>query len=254
MTNLNRSLVILADGQPITGYRHARLTGSDALGLVPTFFTLRIWNLSDSDLNLLLSSGQLTVLHEDSALAFGTICDLYRETVPEGKLTTIVLSAALPLWEAPINYSVAAGETVSETVRWLLDASGTGISLLSFPGTDPVRSRTQVFFGRAAECITDALSAASARCCLTPSGLCVIPAEGLPVSMTLTEKDLLEAPARTGSGRLVLRTAVTGWPLGKTVSVNWKGLTWTGLVTERSVDADNLEGNWQAGITMEVNL
>ena len=37
-------------------------------------------------------------------------------------------------------------------------ASGTGIQLLSFPGEDPVSTRGQVFFGRAAECIEEALT------------------------------------------------------------------------------------------------
>ena len=43
-----------------------------------------------------------------------------------------------------------------------------------------------------------------------------------------------------------------GWPLGKQVSVTWKGQNLEGLVTERSVDADTMEGNWQSEIMIEV--
>ena len=99
-----------------------------------------------------------------------------------------------------------------------------------------------------------ALSAAGARACLAPSGLCVIPSSGLPVSMTLTEHDLTDVPVRAGSNLLVLRTKVAGWPLGKTVSVQWQGETAEGLVTERSVDADSAEGSWETEILMEVKL
>ena len=174
--------------------------------------------------------------------------------MPEGTVTEVLFSAGLRLWEAPVSLSVEAGVTVSETVRRILSDSGTGLPLLSFPGEDPVRARGQAFSGRAAECVVSALSAADARACLTPSGLCVIPSSGLPVSMTLTEHDLTDVPVRAGSNLLVLRTKVAGWPLGKTVSVQWQGETAEGLVTERSVDADSAEGSWETEILMEVKL
>ena len=251
-TDLSRKLVITADGEKVTAFNHARLTGLDAIGLQPLPFTLRLWNLSDSDYYLLSAAKEISVMHEDSVLAAGEISDICRGAVPEGTVTEIVFSAGLRLWEAPVSLTVEAGVKVSETVRRILDASGTGITLLSFPGDDPVRTRGQAFFGRAAECVQTALSAAKARCCLTPSGLCVIPAEGLPVSMELTEEDLIDAPSRTGDRLLILRTKVTGWPLGKMVSVTWKGETAEGLVTMRSVDADNMEGNWQAELIIDL--
>jgi hypothetical protein len=57
-----------------------------------------------------------------------------------------------------VSVDVESGASVSETVRRLLEASGTGLQLLSFPGEDPVSTRGQAFFGRAAECIIEALS------------------------------------------------------------------------------------------------
>ena len=72
--------------------------------------------------------------------------------------------------------------------------------------------------------------------------------------MTLTEEDLIDAPVRTGTHLMLLRTGVTGWPLGKTVTVRWKGTAVNGLVVGRSVDADNLEGNWLSELLMEVQL
>ena len=252
MNDLFRKLTILADGEPLIGFRHVRLSGVDTIGLYPMPFTLRIWNLADSDYWRLVAAKEVTVLPEDSILAAGMISDLCRSAVQEGMMTEIVFSAGLQLWEAPVSLSVESGVSVSETVRRILETSGTGITLLSFPGEDPVRSRGQVFSDRAAECVEIALSAAKARCCLTPSGLCVIPASGLPVSMELTEKDLIDAPSRAGNGLRILRTRVTGWLPGKMVTVNWKGESFSGLVTERSIDADNMEGNWQAELIIEV--
>ena len=254
MTDLSRELTVYADDEPIIGFRRARLYGKDAIGLYPMPFTLQIWNLSSSDYYLLCAAREISVGHLDSVLASGRIADICKYPVPEGMLTEIVFSAGLMLWESSVNLSLEAGASVSETVRQILDETGAGIPLLSFPGNDPVRTRGQVFSGRAAECVEIALSAASARCFLTLSGLCVIPSSGLPVSMELTEADLIDEPVLAGNRLVILRTKVIGWPLGKQVSVSWKGQRVEGLVVERSVDADNMEGNWQTELMIEVGL
>ena len=248
---LSRALSVYADGQALVGFRHAYLSGRDALGLYPMPFILRLWNLADSDYHMLRAAAGISVMHGQSVLAAGRVSDVYLRLVPEGKITEVVFAAGLGLWEAPVSLSVEAGVSVSETVRQILSASGTGIPLLSFPGPDPLRSRGQAFYGRAAECIEEALSAAGARGYLIESGLCVVPAEGLPVSMELSSADLLSDPVFVGSGQLLLRTRITGWPLGKGIRVKWKDGSQEGLVLERSVEADNLEGKWESEMLME---
>ena len=248
---LSRALSVYADGKALVGFRHAYLSGRDALGLYPMPFTLRLWNLADSDYHALCAAKNLSVRHDDSILASGKISDVYLSLVPEGKITEVVFAAGLGLWETPVSLSVEAGVSVSGTVRQILSASGTGIPLLSFPGEDPVRSRGQAFYGRAAECIEEALMAAGARGYLTESGLCVVPAEGLPVSMDLSSADLLSDPVFVGNRQMLLRTRITGWPLGKGVRVKWKDGSQEGLVLERSVNADNLEGKWESEMLVE---
>jgi len=236
---------VLADGVSLGGFVRARLTGRDALGLFPMPFTLQVWNLSEEDYLALVSAKVLSIRNGDSVLASGSVSDTCRRTVAEGTITEVVFSAGLRLWEASVSLSVESGVSVSETVRRILSASGTGIRLLFFPRPDPVRIRGQAFCGRAAECIEEALSAAGARGYLTEAGLCIAPAEGLPVSMELSADDLLDEPVAVGDGLLLLRTRVTGWLLGKQVSVKWEGGSAEGLIVERSVDADTAEGNWQ---------
>ena len=254
MPDFSRELSVFADGGEVTGFSHVRLTGRDCIGLFPMPFTLRLWNLPDSGMQQLAAAKEITVLREDSILAAGQTADVCRMTGSEGAVTEVVFSAGLRLWEVPVSLSVEAGVSVSETVRRILEASGTGIPLLAFPGENPVRTRGQAFFGRAAECIASALSGTGARGCLVPSGLCVIPSSGLPESVTLTEADLTDAPVRTGEKLMILRTRVTGWPLGKTVSVRWNGESAEGLVIERSVDAENMEGSWLCELLIEVRM
>ena len=252
MSDLSRELAVLADGGKVTGFSRARLTGRDCIGLYPMPFTLRLWNLPAEERGRLAAAKEISVMHGDSLLACGTVCDTCRYSVPEGSVTEVAFSAGIRLWEASVSLSVEAGVTVSETLRRILAASGTGISLLSFPGEGPVQTRGQAFSGRAAECAETALSAAGARGFLAPSGLCVIPASGLPVSMSLAEKDLLDEPVRVGKNLLLLRTKPVGWLPGKTVSVKWKDGSAEGSVRERSVDADNMEGNWHSELLLEV--
>jgi hypothetical protein len=252
MTDLNRSLTVLADGEPVKGFRRAWLTGRDALGLLPLPFVLRVWNLSDDGYYALFAAKQVSVLRKDSVLASGKVSSVYRRTVPEGTVTEIAFSPGLSLWEAQVSLSVEAGVTVSETVNRILESSGTGIPLLSFPGNDQVFSRPQAFFGRAAECVNEALSAAKARGYLTEAGLGIVPEGGLPDSLVLTASDLLDEPVRVGN-LAILRTRPVGWPLGKMVSVTWKGESFEGLVMERSVDADTMEGKWEAEMLIKLN-
>ena len=165
-------------------------------------------------------------------------------------ITHVAISPGLNLWEAPVSLSVEAGVTVSETVRRLLNASGTGIQLLSFPDVDPVMTRGQAFFGRAAECIEEVLGKVGSSCCLVPSGLCVIPKNGLPIIMVLTEEDLTDVPSFNCGGEMVLRTKPAGWTLGKGVKVIYGGTVTRGLITERMLNLDTGEGPWRVELVV----
>ena len=279
---MNRTLTILADGVPVTGYARAKLIGTERLGLYPSLFMLDLWNLSEDDYLLLSRCKVVTVMHRKSMLVSGSMSDVFRdrrsgtflpgaaarsplETVhwtvsralrtPRGRLdgsmiTHVAISPGLNLWEASVSLSVEAGVTVSETVRRLLQASGTGIQLLSFPDVDLVMSRGQAFFGRAAECIEEVLGKVGASCCLVPSGLCVIPKNGLPIIMVLTEEDLTDVPSFNCGGDMVLRTEPAGWTLGKGIKVICGRTVTKGLITERMLNLDTGEGPWRVELVV----
>ena len=248
---MNRTLIILADGEPVTGYARARLLGTERLGLYPSMFMLHLWNVAEEDYLALSRSREVTVLHEDVVLVSGTVSDAFRSRGKSGTEAHVAIAPGLKLWEAPVSLDVEAGVTVSETVQRLLDASGTGIQLLSFPGEDPVVSRGQAFFGRAAECIEEALGKTGAGCCLVPSGLCVVPKEGLPVSMVLTEEDLMDVPSFNCGGDMVLRTGPVGWTLGKGVEVRYGETVNRGLITERRLNLDTGDGAWRVELIVQ---
>ena len=252
INRMDRTLTIMADGEPVTGYARARLLGTEKLGLYPSLFMLHLWNVAEEDYLALSRSREVTVLHEDVVLVSGTVSDAFRSKGKSGTEAHVAIAPGLKLWEAPVSLDVEAGVTVSETIRQLLEASGTEIQLLSFPGEDPVVSRGQAFFGRAAECIEEALGKAGARCCQIPSGLCVVPKEGLPVSMVLTEEDLTDVPSFNCGGDMVVRTGPARWTLGKGVEVRYGGTVSRGLISERMINLDTGDGAWRAELVIEI--
>jgi len=249
-----RELKVFADGIPFAAGSRFRLSGKTAVGLFPSLFTLEAWNLKEEESFQLSNTKEIAVCREDACLAYGKVSDVFRQTVPEGTVTVAAFSLGLDLWEAPVSLSVEAGVSVSGTVRRLLEASGTGIRLLSFPGSDPVSVRGRAFLGRAAECIEEILTAAKARCALVPAGLCVIPADPLPASLILSEKDLADRPAYADGGRkLILSTTVTGFRPGDEMILEYGGKTASGLILERMVDADTGSGPWSTQLLIEIH-
>jgi len=254
MADLNRSLVVMADGRRVKGFRRANIIGKDSLGLFPQPFLLRLWNLPEDGYYALYSAKEISVLSGDAVLAYGKVSDVYCRTVSEGTITEAVFSPGLALWEAQISLSIESGVSVSEVVRRILSASGLSVSLISFPSINSVFSRPQAFYGRAAECILEALSPLDVSCFLAPAGLCVIPASGPPESMMLSEADLINAPVRLPGNRMILKTRMAGWALGKMISVSWRKVRAKGLILERSVNADNMEGKWEAELLLRLKV
>ena len=128
---MDRTLTILADDEHVTGYARARLLGTERLGLYPSLFMLHLWNVAEEDYLALSRSREVTVLHDDVVLVSGSVSDAFRSRGKSGTEAHVAIAPGLKLWEAPVSLSVEAGVTVSETVRQLLEASGTGIQLLS---------------------------------------------------------------------------------------------------------------------------
>ena len=258
MSIINRTLTVTADGEPLSFSGRIRLRGKDDLSLFPSLFTLEMWNLPEALYLRLFRAREIAVSHEGACLVSGRIRDVFRQGTEAGILTSVSVSLGLELWEAPVSVSVPSGSSVSGAVRAILSASGTGIPLLSFPDPDPVSSRGRVFFGRASECIAEALSDASCRPMLTPSGLMAVPASGPLEAVRVTAADLTDAPVfiggvnRIGPRGMILSVAVSGWRPGQTAELDTPGVHARGIVTGRSVDADTGDGAWKCEMVLEL--
>ena len=263
-----RDLQVFLDGVPFRQGTGFRLTGRVDLNLYPDLFILQCRNLPKEGIFQLQNARQISVLssgsrlesrqissfYNASCLASGRISDVYTQTIPQGTVTIAAFSLGLDLWNAEVSVSCSAGTSISDDVRALLEASGTGIQLLSFPGEDSQPLRGRAYVGKASDAIASALSQAGARGFLTPAGLQVIPKDPLPASLHLTEADLTDRPAFADSGRkMILSTNVVGFQPGDEMTLSFEGTTTKGLIVSRLVDADSYAGPWKTELLIEIH-
>ncbi len=254
----DRSFEFMADDQPFSFSGRVHLSGKDDLSLYPSLFLAEFWNLPEEYFLLLSRARMLSVSNAGACLVSGQISDAFRRLTPEGTITSVAVSAGLDLWESEVSLTVEASVPVSEAVRRILADSGTGVGLLSLPSPDPVVQRPGSFFGRAAECVSVALSAAECCAVLTPSGIQAVPEKGLPVSYQITEKDLLEEPSFVGGtahgvlSRMILVANLAGWRPGQTVEVSCGNVHAAGIIQERSIEADTASGAWKSEMLVKL--
>ena len=101
--------------------------------------------------------------------------------------------------------------------------------------------------------MAEALSAAGAEGYLVPAGLCVLPADPLPATLHLTGKDLTDRPAFADGGRkMILSTTMTGFQPGEEMTLFDEGMTYSGLILQRRVDADTSLGPWKTQLLVQL--
>ncbi|MBQ6507363.1 MAG: hypothetical protein IJI08_08590 [Clostridia bacterium] len=289
--SLTRDLRLFADGWEIGHGCPMVLTARETLTLRPALHRLEIRNLSDSAEAMLSAARNLEVRSGASVLAFGEPVEVLTRPVSGSysgsgglqafggggaagsdhsssgapasaasassggapfRLTEIVFSPGLSLWRSTVSLSVAGGMTLRDTVRALLAASGTGIPLAAWTGSNPALTRPQAFFGRTCDALTLLAETADADAHLTAAGLILSGRERRDPSSPIPESLLPAVPIRTGN-RLLLTTAMLGWPLGTFVRVSWHGVAWTGRLVSRLIQADNREGPWKSELEIELS-
>ena len=189
----NRTLTILVDSHEITGLSHVRLTGRSAQSLYPYPYFLRIWNAPEAVFYRLKRAKALQVMHGDTMIAAGDLVDITREVVEEGNLMIITFALGYHFWNAWISMTVGAGATAGDTVRQLLAAAGVDFQLLNEPEHNLIYSRSQTFFGRLPEAISEVLSACGVWPYLLPDGIALQPADD-PTTETVLDLDTVSGP------------------------------------------------------------
>ena len=253
-----RSLHVFADGREIAQSCRIRLSLIESMSLLPALCSLEIENLSDASAALLSAASIVEVYSSSlsshagsSILASGSILSVFPRIQSGRRILSVSFSPGMALWQSAVSLSLTGGMRVSDTIRAILAASGTGIRLSAFLAEDRPLSRPQAFFGRACDALRLLAESVQARICLTPAGLCVVDPSLQSPTLFLPEDALRSDPVFLHD-RCILSTEAAGWPLGTCLQFNWKGSSYQGLLSARMLNLDNGDGPWQS--QLEVTL
>ena len=244
MKNLIRDLHVFADGREVAQSCRMRLTARENLSLLPQLFHLEIENLSASSSVLLPSARSVEVRSGDSVLASGSPVSSCSRRRLGRSLFSLSFSPGMALWQSSVSLSLSAGMSVSDSVRAVLSASGTGIPLAAFSADDAFLTRPQSFFGRTCDALRMLADTVHAEAYLSSAGLCLIDhSRASAPTLILPEDALLPDPVFLPD-RIILSTEPKGWPLGTVVRFTWQGQSCQGLLVSRLLSLDNVEGPW----------
>ena len=198
-----------------------------------------------------IPSASLSSHAGSSILASGSILSVFPRIQSGRRILSVSFSPGMALWQSAVSLSLTGGMRVSDTIRAILAASGTGIRLSAFLAEDRPLSRPQAFFGRACDALRLLAESVRARICLTPAGLCVVDPSQQSPTLFLPEDALRSDPVFLHD-RCILSTEAAGWPLGTCLRFRWKGSSHQGLLSARMLNLDNGDGPWQS--QLEVTL
>ena len=272
---ISRDFHLFADDVEIARGCRMMLIAHETMTLRPALHQLEILDLSDSSVSLLAGTNRIEVRSGNSVLAFGELVDTVTQSISGKRQTSLIFSPGLSLWQTSVSLSVAAGMKISDTIRSLLAEAGKTVpqsqagqtgtsdfgspidsvfSLAAFTAEDRIMSRPQAFFGRTCDALAMLAETAGADAFLSPAGVCVSApkTESKASAVEVPERALLSAPIQTGD-RLLAVTEMIGWPLGENLTVTWQGVSHTGRLVSRLIQADTGDGPWKSELELELD-
>ena len=245
--DMRRDLHLFADDTEIGQGCRMRVTLREEFSLMPQLFHLEIENLSESSAEMLANCREMAVRSNGSVLAVGDSIFCCPRWIDGRKVLAVSFSYGFRLWKAAVSLSLAAGMKISDTIREVLKASGTGIQLAGYTARDFALTRPQAFFGRACETLERLADSVDGKAGLTPAGVCVIGTGEQTPTVVMPEDGLLSEPIFL-KDRVILKTGIVGWPLGTCVRFRWNGADYQGVMMSRMLDLDNAGGCWESQV------
>ena len=230
MFNELRPIQVLVDNQEIATENRIRVQGRANMTLLPDFFLIDIYNLTDEDMVKLRQAKKMLVYGEKSTLiCSGDIEGLYQHEENSNDIISVSVSDGMEFWKSTVNVTVGSGAWMKDVVRMILKGASFGTFLC-----DNVRMpRGQTFSGKIADVIHTMAVSVRARAYIFCETLFMVGKES-PTNVVKIENGL------------ILKTRVTGYEVGNVVE--YERMKYR--VITRAVDADNYSGNWGSEITL----
>lgn len=237
-----RPLSIFADNNQIAEGLRATVKGSSNMTLIPDFFIVSIYNLSDLDLATLKNSKRLDINAEgDYSLCSGEIDDIYTHEQGTNVITDIAIRDGKSFWNTRISKTVGGGGDVRSTILNILSNASFG----GFQADNPRIPRGQTYVGRLADCISSLAKTANGRAFVTRGVLYVVKKGQSSETVRILEDDIINDQSMA-KGIRILKVSAKGYPVGALVEVKGK---WYRLATQK-IELDNYKHDWSSTLIL----
>ena len=210
--------------------------------LMPDFFTVEIYNLSDADLSTLRDAAHLSVAGEKgSVMVDGEIEDVYFRSVESNRVTMISVSDGKSFWDATVEKTIASGASIQTAIRNVVDS----IPIGSILAQDAFLARGQTFSGRQAEAVRMMAKSLNARAFVAHGTLHIVEKGKTEYQLDIDPNEVIIEP-KIAQGIMVLKTIVRGYPVG--IIAQYGGSEYR--LAAQSIDADNMNGAWDTELLL----
>jgi len=219
-----------------------RIRGKSNMTLLPDYYMVEVYNMSETDKALLSSRKELRVLTETMAVFIsGEVEDIYTTYEGANQVSVISVTDGQSFWETKVSQTVGRGALISTTIRHILKNATMG----SYLAKDDRFIRSQAFHGRLADCISSLARGVHARAFISKDVLHVVEEGRSEVIVAVEEEDLVDEP-HFADGVCIVKATVKSWPVG--MLHEFRGNRYR--LVSQSIDADNYQGNWQTELML----
>lgn len=242
MLNSTRPLTMFAGSKEICRANRIRVQGRSNMTLLPDFFTVEVYNLSEEDRAQVMLAGNVTVIGLDrSVVCYGEVQDVYTKPAGANEITVISISDGQSLWEATTDASFGSGAYIKGIVESIL---GEG-HLACFMAENKRLVRGQTFSGKVADIVSFMAKSVDARAFVTHGAVLIVEKGRADNYLDIPEDEVVSDPAYA-TGICILKTVVKGYAVGTIVT--FRGRQYR--VVAQAFDADNDSGLWQTEVVL----
>ena len=235
--NESRPLRVFADSKEIATYNRIKANGRANMTLLPDFYEVEIYNVSDEDTAIIKSSKKVSVYVNELSLIFtGFIEDVYTHEEGSNIVTSISVNDGMDFWSSKVNMAVGKGSYMKDVLQKLIGSKQLGAFMVS----DVRLDRGQAFVGGIMDYINYIAKSVNGRAFITQNVLFVVE-KGKYVNLyRIEDKDVITTPSTVGDV-LILKPVVNGYSVGGIViyeNVQYR-------IIAQSINLDNMDGDWE---------
>ena len=234
--------MVFAESQEVAQNNRIRVQGRSNMTLIPDFFIVDIFNLSDEDLSHINDSKRLVVMMNDfTIVCSGEIDGIYKHSDGSNDIYSISIVDGRSFWEEKVNKTLVGGTWMNDAVRKILKSADYGV----FMCEDYRMPRGQVFCGRLADSISTIAKGLKARAFIVNNVLSIIEKGRSVTTETLNDSEIITEPNKE-NGVVIVKTYARILIVGGIVI--YDGIQYR--VITQAFNLDNMSGSWDTESTL----